>query len=579
MTPVFEVEFDDAPAAPRITLRGLQPQWLETLETDLIEKDRILAVAPGGIGKSTVFAALAARFHERGLRTLVLENRERLTEQTAKRLRDETGLDVEIEMGEQRAGPFAPIVVACVQSLAKVGRLTGFADDHFGLIVPDEAHLSMAPQWLRIMRYFHYGAESLAEDWRKPEDGTYTPNAKIVGFTATPDIGEKKSLTQFYQQVERDGQPRWSVDYTYLDAVNDGWLVKPVQKCIPVKIDLRKYRAGHTTHGTDFKAGDLSAALIPIIEELAEQVVIHAADKKTIAFLPSVESATMLADAINRRGLRTIFVSGECLDKNDKTDLFAAAGPGTVLCNAVLYNYGVDFPDVDCIAWFRATLARAFYIQGIYRGTRVLPRILDGLETSEERRAAIAASSKPYLLILDPLFVSDRIDLLDAYDLFTDKPEVKAKMKAAGAPSAEAAAEAERDFIKALNKAAKKAERKAARTIDPLAWAVSLGDSAIQNYEPQAGWEAGPPTQGQLDFIRRQGMATDAIKSKGLASKIIGRLMTRFNLNLATPAQLQLLLQLGHDEQQAATLTKREASDLLDRRLAKPTAAAQPSEA
>ncbi len=558
----------DLDAEPsRIKLRGPQPGWLEDLDRDLSTHTRILCVAPGGVGKTTLFAALSDRWWQRGQRTLVLENRDRLTRQTAKRIADETGLEVEIEMADEHASPFAPIVVACTATLGKVSRLTGFSDSHFGLLVADEAHLSMAPSWQRILRYFHYGSESLTEDWQPPEDGSYEPKARIAGFTATPDIGEKRSLGEFYQMVERDGQKRWSVDYTYLDAVNDGWLVRPVQKCIPVKIDLRKYKAGHAPNGTDFKTSDLTEALIPIIEELADQIVINASDRKTIAFLPSLECATMMAEALNRRGLRAIFVSGECLDKNEKTDEFATAGVGTVLCNAVLFNYGIDFPDVNCIAWLRATLSRAFYIQGIYRGTRLLPGIVDGLATADERRAAIAASNKDHLLILDPLFVSDRIDLLDAYDLYTDKPEVKERMKAAGPPSAEAAREAERDFIKALEKEAKKHARKSARTIDPLKFALSIGDDTITNYNPTEIWEMQRPSATQIQFFEKNKIDHSAIKFKGLAQKIIGRYITRLKMGLASPHQLSFMKQLGFSDEATATMTASEAKAAIDARL------------
>lgn len=557
----IDIDFGDAPAPVRkFALRGRQGEWLETIWRDLQTLSRLLVVAPGGVGKTTLFAALAARAHQFGIRTLVLENRERLTGQTADRIRKETGLEVDVEMGDLHASPYAPIVVASVQTLGRVGRLMGFDEAHFGLIVPDEAHFSLAPQWARILRYFHYGADSLNDGWIEPKAGEYLPLAKVVGFTATPDIGEKKNLGEFYQHR--------SVDYSYLEAVNDGWLVGPVQKCIPVKIDLRKYKTASTLTGNDFKTSDLSQALEPVIEELAEQIFREAENKKTIAFLPSVACARMMTESLVRLGMKAIFVSGECDDADDKTDEFVASGPGTVLCNAQLYTYGVDFPDVDCIAWFRATISRAFYIQGIYRGTRVLPGIIDGLHTAEERRDAIANSSKPNLLILDPMFVSDRIDLLDAYDLFTDKPKVKAAMKAAGNPSAEAAEKAERDFLASLEKEAKKHAKKKARTIDPLAWAVSIGDAALSNWKPITPWDSQPPTEGQLTLLRRQGINVDGIKYKGLANKLVGRLVTRLNLGLATVHQLSFLNQLGIEEQKVATLTQTEAKELIDLTLA-----------
>lgn len=562
MTETLEIDWGEAVSEPphRFALRGRQPEWLATIISDLATKSRVLVVAPGGVGKTTLFAALAAHYHTLGIRTLVLENRDRLTRQTADRIRSETGIDVEIEMGDEHASPFAPIVVASVQTLGRVNRLTGFSDTHFGLIVADEAHFSLAPQWQRVLCYFHYGAHSLTPDWKRPLDGSYEVKARCAGFTATPDIGERRNLGQFFHHR--------SVNYSYLEAVQDGWLVGPVQKNIPVRVDLSKYKAKSTPNGNDFAASDLSAALIPIIEELAEQILIHASAKKTIAFLPSVECARMMTDALLRRGMRAIFVSGECLDASEKTDEFAALGAGSVLVNCCLYVYGVDFPDVDCIAWFRATISKAFYIQGIYRGTRVLPGILNGLKTAEERRSAIAASAKPNVTILDPLFVSDRIDLLDAYDLLTDEPEVKKAMKASGELSVEAAQKAERDFLKSLKKEAKKHERKAARTIDPLAFAVSLGDLAIRSYEPREAWESQPASVGQLDFIKRQGMDIAGVTSKGLASRIISRLRVRQDNHLATPRQLKLMHQLGLDEQTCATLTQAEATATIDRMLA-----------
>jgi hypothetical protein len=228
----------------------------------------------------------------------------------------------------------------------------------------------------------------------------------------------------------------------------------------------------------------------------------------------------------------------------------------------------VDFPDVNCIAWFRATLSKAFYVQGIYRGTRVLKGVIDGLETAEERRAAIAASPKSSVLILDPLFVSDRIDLCDSYDLFTDNPEVKKKMKALGPPSEEAAAEAERDFIKALNKAAKKAERKAARVINPIDWAISIGDDKLATYEPSAAWEMGKPTQGQIDFLRRHHVDISKVQYKGLAQKLIGTILARHNLKLASVEQLDFLKRLGLGEVATPQLSRADATAIIDQTLA-----------
>lgn len=557
---VMNVDFGDPPPKRAFGLRDYQVEWTEKVQEDRKTFSRVLGVAATGTGKTTFFAAVAATEWVKGGRTLILENRDKLVRQTAKRIADETGLEVEVEMADDHASPFAPVVVASVQTLCRDARLLGFTEGHFALVVADESHHALSKSWQKVLNYFHYGAASLQEGWNPPQDGEYNPMCHVLGVTATPELGTRQSLGEFYQKE--------SFNYNYIIAVNDGWLVPPVMRNIPLKIDMKNLRTGRTPNGSDFNTSDLSERLIPVLEALAQQIKAEASDRKGIVFVPSIECARLLAEAITRQGLIGIFVSGECLDVDEKTEGFVRSGAGAFLCNACLYVEGADFPDVNCVVPARATKSVGFYKQQVGRGTRVLPGVVDGLPTPELRRAAIAASKKPNLLILDPLWISDRIDLCDCYNLFTDKPEIRQKMKDAGAaPSAEAAREAERDFIKALEKEAKKHAKKQARTIDPLAWAVSIGDAALANWVPETPWDSAPPTFGQLDFMRKQGIDVEQVKYKGLAQKIIGRLMSRIKMGLATGHQLSLMHKLGLDEQTCATLTITEASAVIDRRI------------
>lgn len=558
---VLEVDFSE-PIERSFRLRDYQHGWMAAVAKERETFWRLLGVAATGTGKTSFFAALSyEEVLQRGGRVLILENRDKLVRQTAKRILKETGIEAEVEMASDRASPFARVVVASVQTLCKDERLMGFAEGHFSLVVADESHHALSKSWQKVMRYFHYGAESLVENWEPPIDGTYTPKCMVMGVTATPELANKQSLGEFYQTQ--------SFYYTYIDAVRDGWLVPPITRNIPLKIDLKDIRISRTPNGGDFSATELSQRLIPVLEALADQIVTEASDRKGIVFVPSIECAKLLADALARRGLYGIFVSGECLDVDEKTEAFVQSGKGTFLCNAALYVEGADFPDVDCVVPARATKSAGFYKQQIGRGTRVLPGTVDHLSTPEERRNAIALSAKPNLLILDPLWISDRIDLCDAYDLFTDKPEIKAKMKLDGAaPSGEAAEQAARDLIAALTKEAKKHAKKQSRVMDPLAWAVSVGDAALANWKPESKWESDPPTAGQLSFLRQHGIDASKITQKGMASKIIGRVLSRHKLGLATGRQLSLMHQLGLDEQSCATLTEQQASTLIDKLIA-----------
>ncbi len=556
---------DDGAPPEGYKLRGRQGEWIETIEADLKRFSRLLAVAPGGVGKTTVMAELAKRmWQNHGIRTLVLENRDRLTEQTANRIRDETGLDVDVEKGSQRASPYTPIVVMCVQSGSKIGRLTSFPPGHFGLVIADECHLALSPSWLRIIYYFHFGADSLIEGWVRPSDNAYKPLCSIIGFTASPNLGEKRSLGELFQHT--------SVNYSFLEAIEEGWLVGMKEVNVPVKIDTRKFRVKRTSEGNAFNTQDQNAAIIPIIGELAAQLVKFASDKKTMAFVPSIEIARLMAEAVNALGLRAIFVSGECIDKNEKTDEFVAHGPGIVLINACLYNYGVDFPFVTCVAIFGAIISKVKYIQSLYRGTRVLPGVLLEGMTQEERLAAIAASPKRHLLVISPFFISDRIDICEPFDMFAERDESSKKAKRAPADMTDPAKI--RDYIGALEKAADPHRNKQARMIDPVTFSLSIGASKIAVYTPSDGADF-PASKDELDAILSFGVRTfdektgqPTVKTSSEAQRLIATLRERERLGLASPKTIiQLTLHLGWPEEKASMMKQSQAGVLAARRV------------
>lgn len=539
-------------------LRSYQNDWkANTLAARANGLSRLLLDAVGGSGKTTYAGSLALdAWNQRQGRTLILENRQQLVEQTAKRFADETGLEVDVEMGGRSASPHVPLVVASVASLGRINRLTGFADTHFEYVFADEAHNSTANLFLRIMRYFHYGAESLTEGWEPPKDGTYVPKACIIGITATPDTHGKRNLGNFYQA--------FADRYSYLQAIEDGWLVGIQEHNIPVKIDTRRFRKKATDHGTDFSEADETAAIIPVIEELAAQIVLLASNRKTMCYLPSKECVELMAASLNRRGLKALYVLGDCLDRDEKTDEFYAHGPGVVLCLCAMYVEGTDFPDVDTVAWFRPTLSPSFYKQGIYRCSRTLPGLVNDSMGPDGRRAAIAASRKPWSMVISPFFISDKIDIMSVVDLFVDQSLPKGK----GALKDFTDATKLRDYIAALEKAADKHANKQPRTINPISFALSVGDRALAAYIPETAMEAAKPTKEMLDYLLEQGINTSAIKTAGEAAKLVDRLRERHRLGLAKPIQLeQLRLQLDWPEEKINLMSAKQAGVLIWKRI------------
>jgi len=558
------MEFDAVEEAPpRLKLRDYQERGVEAVEAGWPQFGRqLLDVCTGG-GKTEIACALMKRRHERDKgRTLFLAHRENLVIQSAKRIADRTGLKVGVEMASQYAPPSCDIVVGSVQSLQNPSRLMGFKESHFAQVIADESHHSLSDSWQRVLNYFHFGKRSLDPNWGIPDVDVRVPYfADLLGITATPDISGKKKLGHFYQRL--------AFRFSYLDAVEQGWLVPPVAKSVPLEIDIRGLSAKRTDHGADLGDAELAAKLIPIIGALADQLAKLAMDRKTIAYVPSVQCAKLLAEEVTKRGMDGQFVSGECEDKQEKLEHFSQfGGRGSVLTNCSLVVEGTDVPSVDCIAAFRATQSAAFYRQFCGRACRPLKGLVDHLETAAERRAAIAASRKSAFLILDPCWITDRIQLCSPFTLVTSKPESAEMAKGKKGSLIEAGKEAERDLIQALAKEAKKHAHKDARTINPLDWAMNLGSVDLAAYEPETDWEAAPPMEGQLALIGKSGIDVSAVTSRGMASKLLDMILDRTRDGKCTPEQMSFLIRLGMKPEDAARTPKRQAGAIIGRKRA-----------
>jgi superfamily II DNA or RNA helicase len=494
----------------------------------------------------------------RGGKVLIVAHTEELLDQAADKLTRVTGIVSEREKAEEYASTGAAVVIASIQTLSKDERLTAFPPDHFSLVIVDECHRILARSYLKVVYYFHFGEASLDESWVMPEPGAaYKRGARVLGFTATDDRGDRRSLGQIFEHC--------AFEYGLLDACRDGYLVRPVVKQFPLKVDMQGVRI----RGRDLDAHEISQRLTPFLMEIAKKVAEEARERKTIIWLPSVDSATRLSEALRGAGMNASFVSGACPDRAEKITAFRAVGPGSVMCNAMLLNEGVDIADVNCCMMLRPTKIRSLAVQAYGRGTRVLPGVIDGLETKEERLRAIAASLKPDMLILDVLWLTDRLDLIKPVDLVAQRADMRDRMQELQKEGEkydllDLEGVATRDLLKSLEAAARRTAHREARVLDPLAWAVDLGDEKLATYEPETDFDRRPATKGQLDFLQRQHFDVEKIRCFGQASMIIGKMMQRFKLNLATPQQLNFLHKLVPAKPSDALLSKADCTVHID---------------
>lgn len=483
---------------------------------------RTLLVLPTGCGKTIVFAKITEDCVRHGDRVLILAHRGELLEQAADKIHKATGLGCAVEKAEESCqGSWFRIVVGSVQTLMREKRLGRFPADYFNTIIIDEAHHCISDSYQRVLQHF--------------------PEAHVLGVTATPDRGDMRNLGQYFETL--------AYEYTLPKAIKEGYLCPIKALTIPLKIDMSSV----SIQAGDFKAGDISTALDPYLERIAQEMEKYCRDKKTVVFLPLVKTSQKFRDILNSHGFQAAEVNGDSQDRSEVLEAFEK-GNYNVLCNSMLLTEGWDCPSVDCVVVLRPTKVRSLYCQMVGRGTRLSP-------------------GKDHLLLLDFLWHTERHELCHPASLICQDEEVARQMtkniEEAGCPVdiEEAEKTAAEDVVaqreEALAKQLDEMKRRKGRLVDPLQFEMSIQAEDLSGYVPAFGWEMAPPSDDQKRTLEKLGINAENIDNAGKASKLLDRLNKRRAEGLSTPKQIRQLEQRGF--QNVGTWTFGQAKKLIDR--------------
>ena len=483
---------------------------------------RTLLVLPTGCGKTIVFAKITEDCVKHGDRVLILAHRGELLEQAADKIHKATGLGCAVEKAEESCqGSWFRIVVGSVQTLMREKRLGRFPADYFNTIIIDEAHHCISDSYQRVLQHF--------------------PEAHVLGVTATPDRGDMRNLGQYFETL--------AYEYTLPKAIKEGYLCPIKALTIPLKIDMSSV----SIQAGDFKAGDISTALDPYLERIAQEMEKYCRDKKTVVFLPLVKTSQKFRDILNGHGFQAAEVNGDSQDRSEVLEAFEK-GNYNVLCNSMLLTEGWDCPSVDCVVVLRPTKVRSLYCQMVGRGTRLSP-------------------GKDHLLLLDFLWHTERHELCHPASLICQDKEVARQMtkniEEAGCPVdiEEAEKTAAEDVVaqreEALAKQLDEMKRRKGRLVDPLQFEMSIQAEDLSGYVPAFGWEMAPPSDDQKRTLEKLGINAENIDNAGKASKLLDRVNKRKAEGLSTPKQIRQLEQRGF--QNVGTWTFGQAKKLIDR--------------
>jgi superfamily II DNA or RNA helicase len=489
----------------------------------------VLICMPTGTGKGWLIGDIIKDAFEANRRVLAFVHREEIIEQLAEHAERATGIRPAIERAHLRqAGDLDLVVVGSVPSL--VGRLDRFPPDRFDLLIGDEFHHSLSETWRTLLRHF--------------------ANAKVLGFTATPNRGDEKALAQVVDAI--------GFDMSIGDAIKDGWLVPIKTREIELEsLDLSAVRR----RSGELAAGDLERVLmeVDVLREAIEPAVEIAGSRQALVFTVTRAHMHAVAETVrqvaNERQVELVVATVDgTTPKAQRAEIMQAFRERRInwLVNVEVATEGFDAPSCETVVMLRPTLSRALYLQMVGRGTRPLPGVVDGPETASERRAAIRASDKTHLLVLDFTGNSGKHELASTMDLLGGDyslPERKEaeRILARGEAS---------DLLEAL-------EMARAKNLEVLVEArARLGDPfAMFGLDPTKDRWMREPTARQLQELASLRLPRSLDLRE--ANTVLAELQRRNKLDLALYVQARLLAQVGHPIAPLRSMSRSTAGDLV----------------
>jgi DNA repair protein RadD len=361
----------EAPApAPLISaLRDYQEDFVQQVRVEYRGGiQSVLLVAATGAGKTVVFSYIAKASAAKGSRVLILAHRDQLIKQASRKL-SENGVMHGIIMAGFTPNPRRLVQVASVQTLVRRVEKMIAAGITFDLIVIDEAHLSAAASYMKILAAW--------------------PKARVLGVTGSPIRLDGKGLGRgqggcFDSLVQ---------GISIRQLIDQGYLVRPTVYASKTQVDLSSVKKV----GGDFD----NAALADVMDKPVITGSAIAEYKRicpgvpAVAWCANVAHAKHVAEQFNASGIPALALSGED-DSAARDRALAGLSNGSlkVITFAMLLVEGVDCPAIGAVILLRPTMSLSSYLQTIGRGLRPIYATGMPLDTTEQRMAAIDAGPK-----------------------------------------------------------------------------------------------------------------------------------------------------------------------------------------
>lgn len=283
-------------------------------------------VLPCGAGKSCIAAELAKKAAQKGNRVLFLVHRQELCQQI-----NETFRWWGVNMDYCQIG--------MVQTITRrIGKIK-----EPDLIITDESHHGLAHSYKKIYEAY--------------------PNAKRIGFTATPIRLNGGGLGDVNDALVVGVNAKWLIDNGYL---------APYDYYAPPLADLTGLHVKHGEYITDEIVNVLSKpAIYGDVVKYYRQL---SDGKQAICYCASVEHSKTMAETFRQNGITAEHLDGKTPDEERKQIVSKfRAGEVQIICNCEILGEGFDVPDCNTSILLRPTKSMVLYIQQAMRCMRYAP--------------------------------------------------------------------------------------------------------------------------------------------------------------------------------------------------------------
>lgn len=328
-------------------LRGYQEAAINAASDALDKHGNTLVVAPTGAGKTIMLSALVGKRYNKNNNILILQHRDELVSQNSSKFHKVNPALTSGMYNATQKDWSGDATFAMVQTLSRENNLATMPK--IDMIVVDEAHHTVADTYQRIIN----AAKSANE------------GVQVVGFTATPNRGDKKGLRGIFSNCSHQ------IEISTL--INEGFLVRPKTYVIDVGVQDELRNVRKTIADFDMDQVEKIMNRRAINQKVVDEWLNKAHDRKTIVFCSTIKHAQDLCEEFIDAGVVAATVTGDT-PKDEREEILndLAHGDMQVVVNVAVLTEGFDAPPVSCVILTRPCSYKATMVQMIGRGLRTV---------------------------------------------------------------------------------------------------------------------------------------------------------------------------------------------------------------